>query len=152
MTMSDLRRALLPLLTALERPHLRARLGEVLTAGSASREKDDEMFLRAGLFSENDGVVSLDTAQVSTIAKLARETLTPDSPALPASLPKNAHARAAFLDALASAVITPNEVLTEREISERLAKHCADVTLFRRELVDSGRILRDADGSNYRQA
>jgi hypothetical protein len=49
----------------------------------------------------------------------------------------------------ASAVFSPGEVYTEKEINQALERIHNDTAMLRRGLVDAGILLRERDGSRY---
>jgi len=53
------------------------------------------------------------------------------------------------LDLVAVAVLDEGEHVDERRLTERLAGVVDDPVLMRRLLVDSGRVHRTSDGSDY---
>lgn len=54
-----------------------------------------------------------------------------------------------MLDLVAVAVLDEGEHLGERQLTQRLAGVVDDPVLMRRLLVDSGRVHRTPDGSDY---
>lgn len=52
----------------------------------------------------------------------------------------------------AERAVAPGEVLSERELGERLQRMTSDVALLRRYLVDHGLLQRTPDGAAYRRA
>lgn len=66
--------------------------------------------------------------------------------------PSRAADRAALLGLVADRVLAADEVLSERELGERLAALTSDVALLRRRLVDAGLVARTPDGSAYRRS
>ncbi|MDN6793729.1 MAG: DUF2087 domain-containing protein [Propionibacterium sp.] len=64
-------------------------------------------------------------------------------------LPRRRKSREPVLDLVTVSLLDEGEHLGERELTARLARIVDDAVFMRRLLVDSGRILRTADGSDY---
>lgn len=64
-------------------------------------------------------------------------------------LPRRHGARGPALDLVAASVLDEGEHVDERRLTERLAGVVDDPVLMRRLLVDSGRVHRTADGTDY---
>ncbi|MBX3092998.1 MAG: DUF2087 domain-containing protein [Cryobacterium sp.] len=60
--------------------------------------------------------------------------------------------RRAVLEWVANEALTADEVLTEPEVGERLARFRDDVATLRRYLVDEGFLLRTPTGTSYSRA
>ncbi len=69
-----------------------------------------------------------------------------------AQYPANPGARVELLEWVARRAMDPGEVLDERSLGERLARHTDDVAVLRRYLVDAGLLLRTRSGSSYSRA
>ncbi|MCU1565854.1 MAG: hypothetical protein JWQ56_791 [Pseudarthrobacter sp.] len=63
--------------------------------------------------------------------------------------PANVAERRELLAWIAGEAIRPGEILTERQVNERLLSYADDVVLLRRYLVDFGLLERTASGSSY---
>ncbi|CCQ45909.1 conserved hypothetical protein [Pseudarthrobacter siccitolerans] len=63
--------------------------------------------------------------------------------------PANVAERRELLAWIAREAIGPGEILTERQVNERLLGYTDDVVLLRRYLVDFGLLERTASGSSY---
>lgn len=63
--------------------------------------------------------------------------------------PANMADRRELLAWIISEAIRPGEVLTEKQVNERLLSYTDDVVLLRRYLVDFGLLERTASGSSY---
>lgn len=113
-----------------------------------------EALLRSGLVIEREGALVADDAAL-------KEMLATDAPR-PTGVarflrpdgridryPTNAAERRDLLVAVAGEVLAPGEVVTERELTDRLAAHADDVALLRRHLVDHGVVERTRSGSEY---
>ncbi|MBQ9988523.1 MAG: DUF2087 domain-containing protein [Clostridia bacterium] len=70
-----------------------------------------------------------------------------DPPVLIA-LPRRAEKRRAVLERIA-ALFSPGRDYTEKEVNAVLAPVFSDITLLRRELIESGLLCRERDGSRY---
>lgn len=66
--------------------------------------------------------------------------------------PTGANERRALLDWVAVRVLQPDEVLTERELNDRLRAFADDVAALRRHLVDASILERTRSGSEYSRA
>lgn len=66
--------------------------------------------------------------------------------------PANPDARTQLLEWVAARALEPHEVLSERELGERLELMTDDVAVLRRYLVDAGLLLRTRSGSSYSRA
>lgn len=63
--------------------------------------------------------------------------------------PANLEERGKLLAHVAKSVFRPEEVLTEREVNERLLSYSEDVAVLRRYLVDYQLVERRSDGTEY---
>jgi hypothetical protein len=63
--------------------------------------------------------------------------------------PSAAHERIELLRWVVGQALTTDEVLTERDVNERLARFADDVAALRRYLVDAELLERTASGSSY---
>lgn len=63
--------------------------------------------------------------------------------------PSNPRERGELLAWVARDVFAPDEVLTEREVNDRLVPYSEDVAVLRRYLVDYRLVERRADGTEY---
>lgn len=63
--------------------------------------------------------------------------------------PANQAERRALLAWIASEAVRPGEVLTERQLNERLLSYTDDVVLLRRYMIDFGMLERTPSGSSY---
>ncbi|WEK61443.1 MAG: DUF2087 domain-containing protein [Candidatus Microbacterium colombiense] len=63
--------------------------------------------------------------------------------------PANLEERGELLALVARSVISADDVLTERELNERLLPYSEDVAVLRRYLVDYQLVERRSDGSEY---
>jgi hypothetical protein len=63
--------------------------------------------------------------------------------------PASATDRRALLEWVLDQVVASDEVLTERELNERLLAYCDDFALLRRYLVDNDLLKRTPSGSSY---
>lgn len=63
--------------------------------------------------------------------------------------PARPETRAELLEHIASQVMSPGEVLGEKELNERLGCFTDDVAILRRYLVDFGIVTRRPDGAEY---
>lgn len=63
--------------------------------------------------------------------------------------PASASERRELLAWVANEAVRPDEVLTERQVNERLLSYTDDVVLLRRYLVDYGLLERTLSGSSY---
>lgn len=63
--------------------------------------------------------------------------------------PSSSVDRAALLAHVADAVLTADETVAERELTERLARFADDPVTLRRHLVDAGLLARTSTGSEY---
>jgi len=63
--------------------------------------------------------------------------------------PASASERRELLAWVANDAVRPDEVLTERQVNERLLSYTDDVVLLRRYLVDFGLLERTLSGSSY---
>ncbi|MEB4615137.1 DUF2087 domain-containing protein, partial [Leucobacter sp. M11] len=66
--------------------------------------------------------------------------------------PTNAEERVRLLAWVADGAFAAGEVLTEREVTQRLLPYTADVARLRRSLVDHGLVERRRDGTEYARA
>ncbi|WP_065959717.1 DUF2087 domain-containing protein [Curtobacterium sp. UCD-KPL2560] len=66
-----------------------------------------------------------------------------------AQYPASPADRRAVLQWVVEQALTPEEVLDERAVTERLRRFHEDPVTLRRYLVDFGLVVRDADGSAY---
>ncbi|HEX7223518.1 MAG TPA: DUF2087 domain-containing protein [Candidatus Limnocylindrales bacterium] len=116
-----------------------------------------EALRRAGLIDESDGrLVATEDAFAAVLRAAPRPVarsgvdrfLTPDGRI--DTYPATATDRRELWDHVARS-ITPDEVLTESELNDRLARFHDDVAALRRHLVDDGVLERPADGSRYRR-
>lgn len=63
--------------------------------------------------------------------------------------PSRAADRREVLAHIATRLVNPDEVVTEAEVTERLAEIADDPVSIRRSLVDAGMLSRNLDGSEY---
>lgn len=135
-------------------------LGQSDTAGISAkkRERAVTMLLSTGLVRRTDeGVLELAaetfTALLATAAEPRREGIDrfirdgriDTYPASPAE-------RRAVLEWVANEALTGDEVLTEPELGERLARFRDDTATLRRYLVDEVLLLRTPSGTSYSRA
>ncbi len=66
-----------------------------------------------------------------------------------ASYPANTTERGELLTLIAGRALTPEEVVTEPQLNERLEPFSSDVAVLRRHLVDHGLLERTRSGSEY---
>lgn len=65
--------------------------------------------------------------------------------------PAGAQDRRELLTHIAASVLSPGETLSERELTERLARLSDDPVALRRHLVDADLLMRTPSGSEYRR-
>lgn len=66
--------------------------------------------------------------------------------------PRAASDRLELLDWIVERLLGTDEVLAEKELTQRLTVFTADANTLRRALVDAGLLDRNADGTDYRRA
>jgi hypothetical protein len=120
------------------------------------RERALAALVRAGLIEPSgDGYIATETALRQLLAasatptregvdRFVRDGRIEQYPARPSD-------RAAVLEWAAGRVLSAGEVLTEREINDRLERVTGDVATLRRYLVDERLVARSADGAEYRR-
>jgi hypothetical protein len=121
---------------------------------SPSRRRHAQaMLVSAGLI-DHDGVPDATVfARVLAAAPRRERTtgvqrfLTPDGRI--DRYPSSARDRAELLGHIARAVLAPEEVVGERELTDRLAELADDPAALRRHLVDAGLVERTRSGSQY---
>lgn len=122
---------------------------------SANQRKRIATLLGAGLVTEREGL--LRAADPYTALLADDPARVPDGPErfLPGGrllgLPRRGSDRAAVFALIAARVLTPDELLDERQVTERLAAITDDPVALRRYLVDAGVLARDPDGTGYRR-
>jgi hypothetical protein len=65
--------------------------------------------------------------------------------------PRTAADRTELLDWVAERLLGSGELLTERDLTQRLTAFTSDPNTLRRALVDAGLLGRNADGTDYRR-
>lgn len=154
-----------PLVAALANPDARHVMGLLfighdpgpsLGTMSPSRRRHLVGILRASgaVAQDGSGVLSLTPG---VFAELLRQGAAPRATGVErflrggriAHYPSGAAARAALLRHVASRVLEPGEVVTEREITDRLGALTDDPAALRRYLVDAELVERRRDGSEY---
>ena len=147
------------IVAALLNPELRAALAEVMPDSGLSDQRRTRAMSRleqVGLVRrDKDGVVVFDESTLRSI--LGEETpvrrmgvqrfLRADGRI--DRYPANAADRIELLRWVAEHTLRPEEVLTERQINERLETFTSDVAVLRRYLVDAGLVERTRSGSQY---
>jgi hypothetical protein len=110
----------------------------------------------SGLVAEHGGTLSVDAGVFSRMLAVAparaqseglERFFTDDGRV--AVYPANKRLRGLLLSMIAARTLQPDEVVSEREINERLSRFADDVALLRRHLVDYGAIERNRSGSRY---
>lgn len=155
-----------PVLAALNNPATRRVYAQiVLEQGdpgddlSPSRRKSAlETLLSAGLVADGEGrwtATDVFRGLLAAAPRRARPTgverfLTPNG--VIDRYPANAKERRDLLAHVAEQILPGGEVLTERELNERLERHSTDVATLRRYLVDHDLVRRSPDGSRYTAA
>jgi len=144
---------------ALLNPDLRAALGELsadVTLTTASRERALKRLTELGLVeADASGArVFTDAALRSLLAEQAPVRPTGPERFLDANgridrYPMKAPERRALLEWIVERALRPGEVVSERELNERLERFTSDVAVLRRYLVDHELVERTRSGSQY---
>lgn len=127
------------------------RSGRALTEGE--RRKTRGRLVKSGLFRSEDGTFNSDF--VNDILNAAKTSGRPPgverflAKGRIESYPTRARHRDEVLAWACAKVISGGEVLSEKEINERLKEVADDYVLLRRYLVDGGWLVRTASGSEY---
>lgn len=127
------------------------RSGRALTEGE--RRKARDRLVKSGLFRSEDGTFNSDS--VNDILNAAKTSGRPPgvgrflAKGRIESYPTRARHRDEVLAWACAKVISGGEVLSEKEINERLKEVAHDYVLLRRYLVDGGWLVRTASGSEY---
>lgn len=151
-----------PLIAILANPETRRAAAELMLGGtveSVTAGLSPSRHRRVAEALVRSGLVDVDTQTIDP--EVFRKVL--DSTALPQKrgidrfldgtrirrYPANLRERGQLLAWVASRVFTAHEMMTERELNDRLLSYSADVAVLRRYLVDYRLVERRSDGSEY---
>jgi len=121
-------------------PSRRSHVRQQLTSAGIIDVNDGEVALRPDVFTSILRHVAV--SRPTGIQRFLHEGRIVQYPARPAE-------RLELLEWIAEQVLKPSEVVSEREVSERLASYTNDTAALRRYLVDAGIVARTATGSEY---
>jgi hypothetical protein len=153
-----------PMIAALANPDTRTMFAEIVLgvaepgAGlSPSRRQHTVDLLRSAGMVDGDGMLDAGVFARVLAAAPQRERATGVQRFLTADgridrYPSNAGERETLLAYIVARVLAPDEVVDEREFTERLAVFADDAAALRRHLVDAGLVERTRSGSEYARA